>query len=113
MLGQWFQQSELVGYEANPESLMLQVRVPVRPFTEPALLAKVKDALRSHFGVAVRLEVTLGEVAQTAQAAEQQAKSDRLDAARQALEQDPAVQALLADFEARIVPESVRPSEPH
>ncbi len=106
---QFMQQSELVAYEG----LSFSVRVPIRPLSEAGTVAKVRQALSTHFGAPVRLGVEVGAVTgPTAAAAQNQRSAQRLDQARAAIESDPFVQTLLTDFDGRILPDSVKPIDP-
>lgn len=71
---------------------------------------KLAQALSRHFGETVRIEFETPPAGlETPAQAEQRAEVEQLDAARQSLEADPAVQALRETFGATLVPESVRP----
>ncbi|MBX5459987.1 MAG: DNA polymerase III subunit gamma/tau [Steroidobacteraceae bacterium] len=71
---------------------------------------KLAQALSRHFGEPVRIEFETPPAGlETPAQAEQRAEVEQLDAARQSLEADPAVQALRETFGATLVPESVRP----
>jgi len=73
---------------------------------------KLAQALSRHYGEPVRLEFTLSEAAlDTPAQAELQTKQAQLEAARQALDQDPTVRAIKERFGATVVPESVRPAK--
>jgi DNA polymerase-3 subunit gamma/tau len=106
---QFMQQSELIGHDG----LSFSVRVPIKPLAEAGTVAKVRQALSTHFGAPVRLGVEVGEVSgPTAAAAQNELRAQRLDEARAAIESDPFVQTLLTDFDGRIVPDSVKPIDP-
>ncbi|MEK9777158.1 MAG: DNA polymerase III subunit gamma/tau [Quisquiliibacterium sp.] len=109
LAAQFMQQSQLLKHE----NLSFRVRVPIRPLAESGTVAKVRDALTTHFGAPVRLAVEVGNIdGQTAAAASSQQQAERLDEARAALEADPFVQTLLTDFGGRILPDSVKPIDP-
>jgi DNA polymerase-3 subunit gamma/tau len=106
---QFLEQSELL----SSDDWHFRVRVPIRPLAEAATVGKVRDALSTFFGRPVRLSAEVGSVGRdTAAAAAEQKRSDRLEQARQAIESDPFVQSLLKDFDGRIVPGSISPSGP-
>lgn len=71
---------------------------------------KLAQALSKYFGETVRIEFESTQAGlETPAQAEQRAEIEQLDAARQSLETDPAVQVLRETFGATLVPESVRP----
>jgi DNA polymerase-3 subunit gamma/tau len=106
LIGQFLQQSELLGVDGEG----LRIRVPIRPLAEPATVARVRDLLSQHFGRPVRVQVEVGAVAGvTAARVAEQERGERLEAARESLESDPFVQSLLSDLGGRILPDSVVP----
>ena len=106
LIGQFMSQSELVGFDGD----RLNLRVPIKPLAEPATVARVRDRLAQHFGRPVRLQVEVGRVAGvTAASQDELARSRKLEETREAMEADPFVKTLVADFGGRIVPESVSP----
>jgi DNA polymerase-3 subunit gamma/tau len=109
LVGQFMHQSELLAHDGDGFSL----RVPVRPLAEPALLGKVRDALATHFGRPVRLEVQVGQVRGTTVAAVRSREQAEAHAQAQAtIEGDAFVQSLLTGFDATILPESIQPLGP-
>jgi len=71
---------------------------------------KLAQALSRYFGEKVRLEFEVTEpAAETPAQAEQRAALEELDAARQSLESDPAVQGLKERFGATLLTDTVRP----
>jgi len=109
LVGQFMHQSELLGHDADGFAL----RVPVRPLAEPALLGKVRDALATHFGRPVRLDVQVGQVRGTTVAAVRSREQAEAHAQAQAtIEGDAFVQSLLTGFDATILPESIQPLGP-
>ena len=109
MAGQFARQSQLVG--RDPTGLVL--RVPIRPLADPALVERVRQALAIRLGREVRLTVEVGDIdGMTAQRVADEAQAHRLQAAREALEADPFVKTLIEEFDAEIVPGSIRPLDP-
>jgi DNA polymerase-3 subunit gamma/tau len=110
LVGQFMEQSELVEYDADG----FDVRVPVRPLAEPALVGKVRDALCGHFGRPVRLTVQVGAVRGPTVAAERSRDQAAAMANAQAtLQDDTFVRTLLTGFDGTILPDSVRPVGPN
>jgi DNA polymerase-3 subunit gamma/tau len=71
---------------------------------------KLGQALAKHFGHSVRLEFTLGEVEQETPAQKKErAAQEKLKAAEQAIDGDPAVRAMQEVFGAKVQPGSVKP----
>jgi DNA polymerase III subunit gamma/tau len=106
MAQQFMQQSELV---ARDES-SFNVRVPIKALAEPAILAKVRDALGAYLGRPVRLSAQVGAViGTTAAVMANQAHADRVADAQQSIQADPFVQTLIRDFGGKVIPDSVRP----
>jgi DNA polymerase-3 subunit gamma/tau len=71
---------------------------------------KLRQALAKHFGQAVRLEFSVGMTEQDTPARIRERKAeDRLKAAEQAIDEDPAVRAMRDVFGATVAPGSVKP----
>lgn len=104
-LGQFMQQSELTGCERD----MITLRVPIKPLAEPSVIERAEQALSDWFGQRIRLTVNVGEVAgDTAARRDQINRAAQLEAARETIESDPFIQTLLTDFDAQIIPDSIR-----
>jgi DNA polymerase-3 subunit gamma/tau len=67
------------------------------------------QALRRLLGESATLEIEIGGAGDTPQRLEEQARDQRLEQARAALERDPAVQSLRERFGAVLQPDSVKP----
>ena len=67
------------------------------------------QALRRLVGTAATLEIERGSPGDTPARRDEQARDERLEAARAALERDPAVQSLRERFGAVLQPDSVKP----
>jgi len=81
-------------------------------FNRPQLVQKLTQALSQHFGEPVRVEIGLGDAAAVdATPARQQAQAadERLKAAEQAIDGDPAVRAMREVFGATVKPGSIKP----
>jgi DNA polymerase-3 subunit gamma/tau len=109
LVGQFMQQSELLGHD--PEGFTL--RVPVKTLAEAGLLAKVREVLLKHFGRPVRLSVEIGQVRGTTVAqVRSREQAEALAQAQAHIEGDAFVQTLLTGFEGTIVPDSIQPIGP-
>jgi DNA polymerase-3 subunit gamma/tau len=110
LVGQFMQQSELLAHDAHG----VRVRVPVRPLAEPALLAKVREQLATHFGRPIAVEVEVGTVlGTTASAVRSRERADAQAQAQATLEGDAFVQTLVTGFGGTILPESIEPIGPN
>jgi DNA polymerase-3 subunit gamma/tau len=81
-------------------------------FNRPQIIERLTQALSQYFGQAVRVEITVGEIAGdevTLARLQAQAADERLKAAEQAIDGDPAVRAMRDVFGATVQPGSVRP----
>ena len=81
-------------------------------FNRPQIQERLVQALAQRYGEPVRVEIAVGAVpaGETTPAQQQaQAADDRLRAAQQAIEADPAVRAMRDTFGATVQPGSVRP----
>jgi DNA polymerase-3 subunit gamma/tau len=81
-------------------------------FNRPQLVQKLTQALSQHYGEPLRLDITVADADRTEPTpARQQAQvaDQRLRAAEQAIEGDPAVRAMCDIFGATVQPGSVKP----
>ena len=111
LVGQFMQQSELLGFDAATDTFSL--RVPVRPLAEPALIGKVRERLAHHFGRPMKVAVDVGTVRGTTVAAVRNREQAQANAQAHAnIEGDAFVQTLLTSFDGTILPESIQPLGP-
>ncbi|WP_374357951.1 DNA polymerase III subunit gamma/tau [Chitinimonas sp.] len=74
---------------------------------------KLEYALSEHLGTPIRLQITVGGGAEATPAAQlQRERQAGIAAAEAAINADPFAQALMVDFGATIVPDSIRPQAP-
>ncbi len=105
---QFLQQSELLGIDGN----VVKLRVPLKPMTDPVIVARVTDILSKWFDTPVRLAVTLGETGDaTAAAKASQIRQQRQSQATESINSDPFVRELIDGFGATIMPDSIKPLE--
>jgi DNA polymerase-3 subunit gamma/tau len=109
-VGQLAQHAILIAVEQNV------VRLALKPmhehFNAPPLVTVMEEKLGSVLGraVKVRFEKVSAERLQEAPAeAAGRERTARQQATEQAMNDDPIVQALVRDFDARLIPESIRP----
>ena len=111
LVGQFMQQSELLGFDAATDTFSL--RVAVRPLAEPALIGKVRERLAQHFGRPMKVAVDVGTVRGTTVAAVRNREQAQANAQAHAnIEGDAFVQTLLTSFDGTILPESIQPLGP-
>lgn len=98
-------QSEWAGVQGDAVLL----RVAVRTLAESESRVRLQTVLCEHFGQGLRLEIEVGATGDaTAHAVAQIERAARQQAAEDAVQVDPFVQALVADFGGQVVPGSVR-----
>jgi DNA polymerase III subunit gamma/tau len=79
-------------------------------FRRPQLEQKLAQALAQHLGRPMRIEISVSDAAEDTPARRQaQASDERLKAAEEAIEADPAVRAMREVFGATVQPGSVKP----
>ncbi|MBS1157249.1 MAG: polymerase subunit gamma/tau [Proteobacteria bacterium] len=106
--GMLAQHAELVSFDAG--SFKLRVAAEHRAVATKDYLDKLRDALSTHFGHAINLNVAIAEAVDHTPAAQAQRERDaRQQDANQAIQNDPFVQALVRDFGATVVPDSIKP----
>ena len=106
LAGELARQSEWLGVKGRTITL----RVAARVLLDGPARTRLRNALGDHFGGPVQLEIIEGETGdETAHAVDQAARRARQQAAEEAVQADPFVQALIQDFGGVIVPGSVQP----
>jgi len=109
-VGMLAQHCTLIAVEQNV------VRLSLKPehehFSAPPLVAAMEEKIAQALGRAVKVRFEKNASAQQAETpaeAAGRARDARQQAAERALNDDPIVQALMRDFDARLIPESVKP----
>ena len=100
--------SELMALEGNT----LKLNVPVPQYAETSQVAKLKAALADKLGQHVDVVVEVGPARRTAAAHDAAMRAQRQQEAEREISADPFVQSLIREFDASIVPGSVRPITP-
>jgi len=98
----------------EPGNLQLVLDVDGEPFRRPGLEEKLRQALCALLGEEIRLEfveATQVAVVDTPARRQQAAAADRLQAATQAIHEDPNVRQMVDLFGAVVQPESIKPIE--
>ena len=105
------QNCEMVGYDEN--SITLRVSQNQKHLVSPNYQEKLSSAINQHFGKRIKLTVEIGNVheAEIITPAKQNAaeKATVQGMAEDAIMQDSFVQALINDFGATIIPNSIKP----
>jgi DNA polymerase-3 subunit gamma/tau len=97
-------QSELTELQGDT----LKLRAPA-PLTDAAQVAKLKAALAEHLGRTLQLDVEAGAARWSAAAAAAAERARQQQAAERAIAEDSFIQALIRDFDAKIIAGSIRP----
>ncbi len=101
--------SELVSKQG--ERVQLALDTAGEPFRRPSLEEKLAQALSSWFGEPIRLEIAMAQAPDTPARRQKIAAEDRLQNARESIENDPNIRAMRDMFGATVQPDSVRPAE--
>jgi DNA polymerase-3 subunit gamma/tau len=109
MVAQMAQQSELVRCEQSGNSVVFHLRIPVETLRASGNIEKLAAVLGERFNKSVRVETEIGAVALTANARAQADRAERQREAEQTMHNDPFVQVMMREFDASIVPGSIRP----
>lgn len=109
MVAQMAQQSELVRCEQSGNSVIFHLRIPVETLRASGNIEKLTAVLGERFNRSVRVETEIGAVALTANARAQADRAERQREAEQTMHNDPFVQVMMREFDASIVPGSIRP----
>jgi DNA polymerase-3 subunit gamma/tau len=102
------QNAELTGVRGN----LFCLRAPpqFRFSATPEVQALLAQALSEALGAPVQLDVALGEISgETPFMQQQRLRGEALEAARERLQQDPVVTALVREFDATLRPDSIQP----
>ncbi|MDR3412178.1 MAG: DNA polymerase III subunit gamma/tau [Formivibrio sp.] len=106
--GMLAQHAELVSFDVD--NIHLRVATEHRAVATRDYLDKLKDALSAHFSHAINLKVDIADAVDHTPAAQAQRERDaRQQEANHAIQNDPFVQAVVRDFGATVVPDSIKP----
>ncbi len=106
--GMLAQHAELVSFDTG--NIQLRVAAEHRAVATRDYLDKLKDALSAHFGYPITLNVEIAEAVDHTPAAQAQRERDvRQQDANQSIQNDPFVQAVVRDFGATVVQDSIKP----
>ncbi len=105
MLGELLRHTEWVGVQQNTITLRLLMRISDNLGSK----AKLSTLLTEYFKQIVKLNIEFGDTDQTAFAQEQAQAKQRQQVAERSVAENAFVQSLQKDFQATIVPDSIRP----
>lgn len=105
MVGELARHTEWLGVQDNIISLRLLIRIS----DNSSAKAKLTTLLTEYFKTVIKLHIEFGETDHTAFAVEQAEQQQRQQQAEQAVHTNPMVQALQQDFQAVIIPDSIKP----
>ena len=101
------QQCELMTYDAH--SISLSVPESQKHLLSPNYQEKLSAAIAQHYGKKIRLQFSIGGTGNTPAKQMSQEKAHAQANAETAIEEDSFVQALIKDFGAQIIPNSIKP----
>ena len=105
---QFAQQSSFEGLDPVKPNCLL-VRVPIEALNEQSLIVRVSEALSAQLGRPISLKVSVGQPEGPTAAARDAAKAQALQKrAEESIANSPLVQAIIKEFDATIVPGSIR-----
>lgn len=105
MLGELLRHTEWVGVQQNTITLRLLMRISDNLGSK----AKLSTLLTEYFKRIIKLNIEFGDTAQTAFAEEQAQVKQRQQVAERSVAENDFVKNLQKDFQATIVPDSIRP----
>lgn len=105
MLGELVKHTEWVGVQDNVITLRLLIRIP----ENLAAKSKLNTLLTEYFKTVVKLNIEFGHTDHTAFASEQAEREQQQQAAEQAVQQSKLVNTLVNDFQAVVMPDSIKP----
>ena len=104
------QQSELLQCEDKGDCVQVDLRIPLDTLRSAGSVDKLAAALTEHFGKTTRVNTEIGAVEQTANAQAVAEREARQRQAEENMQRDPFVQAMMREFNAVIVPGSIKPA---
>lgn len=96
-------------YKKNAEQVELTLAEDKSHLLSPSTQASLKESLCKALQQDVNVEIKLGDVTDTPYAVQQAVNKMRMQHAHQVIAQDPEVQRLCAEFDARIINDSIKP----
>jgi DNA polymerase-3 subunit gamma/tau len=102
------QHCEMLSYDEN--SISLRVAEKQKHLVSPTYQEKLSNAINNHFGKKVKLNITIDNEANTPAKQNAEEKAVLQSSAEDAIMNDAFVKALIQDFDAKIIPNSIKPT---
>lgn len=109
MVQQLATQSQLCRVEMEGVNWVFHLRIPAETLLSAGTAVKLATALTEYFGKPIRISTEVGAVIHTAHQKEKDQQQQRLDTAKTSIEEDPIVKDIMAEFNATILPGSIKP----
>ncbi len=104
------QQTELISWEQGNAGVQIRLRSPIDMLCTAANVERLTAMLTAHFGIKTNITTKVGQVEQTANQVALDKQAERQREAEQVIQNDPFIQALMREFDATIVPGSIKPA---
>jgi len=105
-------QSEFAGCDVDSHMATFRLLVPIETWRTAANLEKLGAALSEHFGKKIAVTAEIGAVTHTASNTIMAERMQRQQRAEDTVQGDPFVQKMMREFNAIVVPGSVKPLSP-
>ncbi len=102
------QHCEMLSYDEN--SISLRVAEKQKHLVSPTYQEKLTSAISNHFGKKIKLKITIDSEANTPAKQHAEEKAVLQSSAEDAIMNDAFVKALIQDFDAKIIPNSIKPT---
>lgn len=102
------QHCEMLSYDEN--SISLRVAEKQKHLVSPTYQEKLSNAINNHFGKKIKLNITIDREANTPAKQNAEEKAVLQSSAEDAIMNDAFVKALIQDFDAKIIPNSIKPT---
>jgi DNA polymerase III subunit gamma/tau len=102
------QHCEMLSYDEN--SISLRVAEKQKHLVSPTYQEKLSNAINNHFGRKIKLNITIDSEANTPAKQNAEEKAVLQSSAEDAIMNDAFVKALIQDFDAKIIPNSIKPT---
>ena len=102
------QHCEMLSYDEN--SISLRVAEKQKHLVSPTYQEKLSNAINNYFGKKIKLNITIDSEANTPAKQNAEEKAVLQSSAEEAIMNDAFVKALIHDFDAKIIPNSIKPT---
>lgn len=102
------QHCEMLSYDEN--SISLRVAEKQKHLVSPTYQEKLSNAINNHFGKKIKLNIAIDREANTPAKQNAEEKAVLQSSAEDAIMNDAFVKALIQDFDAKIIPNSIKPT---